>query len=145
MTAKLLTKVAVIIILSGCASNPDNYDKREFTAVADVTVINLANTKPIDLQKSKPMISLREVCKKYTVDPAKHRDEMLEIAALIGETNSKVHFPRAPEQWQSLSRSIADLIYQDCRAEYLMSHGATKAPIIKLKTISEYNTDDWKN
>lgn len=144
MNTKFFAKVGLVIVLTGCASKPDNYDRNIFAAVVDVTVINLANTKPIDFEKDNPMISLRGLCKKYTADPIKHREEMLDIAASVGESYWNLHFPAVPKQWQPLSRRYADLIYQDCRAEYLMAQGATTAPPIKLKPVSEYKTDNWK-
>ncbi len=144
MNAKSLTKLSLVILLAGCVSKPDNYDRNVFAAVADVTIINLAKTKPVDFDKDNPMISLRGVCQQYTVDPAKHREEMLDIAASVGETYWNFHFPGQPKQWQSFSRRNADLIYQDCRAEYLMARGATAVPLIKLKDPSEYKTDEWK-
>lgn len=144
MITKNLTVGAFIVFLSGCASKPDNYDKNDYAAFVDVTVLNLANTKPSDFEKDSPMISLREMCKKFTVDPVKHRDEMLDIAASVGETRRLVQSPGTPELRLALSRRDADFIYQDCRAEYLMTNGATTAPLIKLKPVAEYKSDAWK-
>ncbi len=144
MNAKTLTKVGLVIVLTGCVSKPDNFDRNVFASAVDITVIKLANTKPIDFEKEKPLIYLRKVCQKYTVDPAKHREEMLDIAASADEAYWDFHFPGEPKQWQSVSRRNADLIYQDCRAEYLKARGATTAPLIKLKDPSEYKTDEWK-
>lgn len=73
--------VAFIIVLTGCVSKPDNYDKSVFTKLASLTVTNLAKTKPKDFQSNNPMISIKELCKHYTIDPANHRDEMLDIGA----------------------------------------------------------------